>query len=74
VSKVHDDILTELRIAPRTLRSLTSVLVKIYGHWYNDATISARIRDLRKDKYGKHNVVRTKRGKMHLYHIPKETE
>ena len=74
MSKVHDDLVLELRRVPRSLRSLSNVMTNWYGHNHNEATISARIRDLRKEKYGKHNVVRTKSGKVHLYHIPKESE
>ena len=74
MSKVHDDLVKELRSVPRSLRSLTVLMANWYGHNHNDATISARIRDLRKEKYGKHNVVRTKSGKVHTYHIPKEAE
>lgn len=72
MSKVHEQLVKELRRMPRSLRSMTSVLNNWYGHTFNDATVSARIRDLRKDKYGKHNVVRTKQGKTHMYHIPKD--
>lgn len=74
MSKVHEDLIKELRRMPRSLRSLARVMTNWYGHNHNDATISARIRDLRKEKYGKHNVVRTKSGKVHMYHIPKEVE
>lgn len=74
MSKVHEQLAAELRSMPRSLRAITKVMNNWYGHNFNDATISARIRDLRKEKYGKHNVVRTKRGKIHLYHITKETE
>lgn len=74
MSKVHNDLIQELRRAgPRTLRSLASVMTHCYGYSHNDATISARIRDLRKEKYGKHNVVRKKVGKLHYYSIPKES-
>lgn len=75
MSKVHDDLIKELsRDMPRSLISLTKVMTNWYGHNHNDATISARIRDLRKEKYGKHNVVRKKVGKVHYYSIPKESE
>lgn len=73
MSSVHDDLVRELKRCLRTLRQLTG-LMRCYGHDYNDATISARIRDLRKDKYGKHNVVRKKVGRLHYYIIPKESE
>lgn len=73
MSSVHDALVLELKRCPRTLRQLAG-LMRYYGHDHNDATISARIRDLRKEKYGKHNVVRTKSGKVHMYHIPKESE
>lgn len=74
MSKVHEQLAAELRRMPRSLRSFTWVMNRWYGYNFNDATISARIRDLRKEKYGKHNVVRSKQGKVHMYHIPKETE
>ena len=74
MSKVHNDLIKELRLGPRSLRHLTFIMTDWYGHNHNDATISARIRDLRKEKYGKHNVVRSKSGKVHVYHIPKESE
>lgn len=45
-----------------------------HGNTVSTPTISARIRDLRKEKYGKHNVVRKKVGKLHYYSIPKESE
>lgn len=73
MSRVHDDLVLELKRYPRSLRQLAG-LMRYYGHDHNDATISARIRDLRKEKYGKHNVVRTKSGKVHMYNIPKESE
>lgn len=72
MSKVHEQLAAELSRWPRSLRAITKVMNNWYGHNFNDATISARIRDLRKDKYGKHNVVRSKQGKVHMYHIPKQ--
>lgn len=49
MSRVHDDLVLELKRYPRSLRQLAG-LMRYYGHDHNDATISARIRDLRKEK------------------------
>lgn len=76
MSKTHDQIREHLQMHPYfgvTLTEIAWYLRNQHGNHVTTPTISARIRDLRKEKYGKHNVVRKKVGKLQYYSIPKES-
>lgn len=77
MSQTHDQIRELLKRHPSFGVNLTEIAWYLRNKHSNHATtptISARIRDLRKEKYGKHNIVRNKVGKLHYYSIPKESE
>lgn len=46
----------------RTIAEIAVRVMRSTGHWPSEASISARLRDLRKQRYGCHNVERRRRG------------
>lgn len=70
MSKLHDATLAALKQAypaGTSLQVLTAIINLRLASHHSHASISARIRDLRKPKYGGHSILRMVRNKQHYY-------
>lgn len=72
MSRVHECVLNNIKYhgaTGATLPRLTYLVNMDLGSGMTAATISARIRDLRKDKHGGHKINRVVRNKLHYYSL-----